>query len=70
MILICLLGVAHLRESDLARQLHPKEDDLILLVVHKEKDAFGEESGMENHIVNHVGLVTRFFRASGCANSE
>ncbi|NXV10131.1 SETX helicase, partial [Cettia cetti] len=61
---------AHLRESDLARQLHPKEDDLILLVVHKEKDAFGEESGMENHIVNHVGLVTRFSRASGYANRQ
>ncbi|NXS38520.1 SETX helicase, partial [Pomatostomus ruficeps] len=61
---------AHLRESDLARQLHPKEDDLILLVVHKEKDVFGEESGMENHIVNHVGLVTRFSRASGYANRQ
>ncbi|NXR71729.1 SETX helicase, partial [Pycnonotus jocosus] len=61
---------AHLRESDLARQLHPKEDDLILLVVHKEKDTFGEESGVENHIVNHVGLVTRFFRASGSTNRQ
>ncbi|NXC04892.1 SETX helicase, partial [Orthonyx spaldingii] len=61
---------AHLRDSDLARQLHPKEDDLILLVVHKEKDTFGEESGMENHIVNHVGLVTRFSRASGYANRQ
>ncbi|NXT72612.1 SETX helicase, partial [Chaetops frenatus] len=61
---------AHLRESDLARQLHPKEDDLILLVVHKEKDTFGEESGMEDHIVNHVGLVTRFSRASGYANRQ
>ncbi|XP_016157979.1 PREDICTED: probable helicase senataxin isoform X2 [Ficedula albicollis] len=61
---------AHLRESDLARQLHPKEDDLILLVVHKEKDTFGEDSGMESHIVNHVGLVTRFSRASGYANRQ
>ncbi|NXA92700.1 SETX helicase, partial [Melanocharis versteri] len=60
---------AHLRESDLARQLHPKEDDLILLVVHKE-NTFGDESGMENHIVNHVGLVTRFSRASGYANRQ
>ncbi|NXM25845.1 SETX helicase, partial [Oxyruncus cristatus] len=56
---------AHFREGDLARQLHPKEDDLILLVVQMEKDTFGEESGMENHVVNHVGLVTRFSRASG-----
>ncbi|NXI04506.1 SETX helicase, partial [Pachycephala philippinensis] len=61
---------AHLRESDLARQLHPKEDDLIFLVVHKEKDTFGEESGMENHKVNHVGLVTRFSRASGYGNRQ
>ncbi|NXS16100.1 SETX helicase, partial [Mystacornis crossleyi] len=61
---------AHLRESDLARQLHPKEDDLILLVVHKEKDTFGEESGMENPTVNHVGLVTRFSRSSGYANRQ
>ncbi|NWH83342.1 SETX helicase, partial [Aegithalos caudatus] len=61
---------AHLRESDLARQLHPKEDDLILLVIHKEKDTFGEENRMENHIVNHVGLVTRFSRASGYANRQ
>ncbi|CAN8197990.1 unnamed protein product [Coccothraustes coccothraustes] len=61
---------AHLRESDLARQLHPKEDDLILLKVHKEKDIFGEESGMEYHTVNHVGLVTHFTRASRCANRQ
>ncbi|NXF29944.1 SETX helicase, partial [Nyctibius bracteatus] len=57
---------AHFRESDLARQLHPKEDDLIFLVVQKKKDTFREESEMENHIVNHVGLVTRFSHASGC----
>ncbi|NXK92254.1 SETX helicase, partial [Formicarius rufipectus] len=57
--------IAHFRECDLARQLHPKEDDLILLVLQREKDSFGEESGMENHVVNHVGLVTRFARASG-----
>ncbi|NXY13604.1 SETX helicase, partial [Atrichornis clamosus] len=61
---------AHFQENDLARQLHPKEDDLILLVVHKHKDTFGEESGMENHTVNHVGLVTRFSRASGYSNRQ
>ncbi|NXX57467.1 SETX helicase, partial [Scopus umbretta] len=55
----------HFREGDLARQLHPKEDDLIFLVVQKEKDTFREESEMEKHILNHVGLVTRFSRASG-----
>ncbi|XP_009863205.1 PREDICTED: probable helicase senataxin [Apaloderma vittatum] len=56
---------APFRETDLARQLHPKEDDLILLVVQKKKDPFREDSEMETHIVNHVGLVTRFSRASG-----
>ncbi|KAM9256851.1 putative helicase senataxin isoform 1-T1 [Cariama cristata] len=61
---------AHFQESDLARQLHPKEDDLIFLVVQKKKDSFREESEMENHIVNHVGLVTRFSRASGCLTRQ
>ncbi|KFQ45021.1 putative helicase senataxin, partial [Nestor notabilis] len=56
---------AHLQESDLAKQLHPKEDDLIFLVVQKKKDAFREESEMQDQIVNEVGLVTRFSRASG-----
>ncbi|KAM6316446.1 putative helicase senataxin isoform 2-T2 [Podargus strigoides] len=58
---------AHFQESDLARQLHPKEDDLIFLVVQKKKDTFREESEVENHIVHHVGLVTRFSQASGCS---
>ncbi|KFZ60473.1 putative helicase senataxin, partial [Podiceps cristatus] len=61
---------AHFQESDLARQLHPKEDDLIFLVVQKKKGTFREESEMENHIVNHVGLVTRFSRASGCLTKQ
>ncbi|NXK10358.1 SETX helicase, partial [Herpetotheres cachinnans] len=61
---------AHFQESDLARQLHPKEDDLIFLVVQKKKDTFREESEMENHMVNHVGLVTRFSRASGCLTRQ
>ncbi|NXV12191.1 SETX helicase, partial [Cepphus grylle] len=61
---------AHFQEGDLAKQLHPKEDDLIFLVVQKKKDTFGEESEMENHTVNHVGLVTRFSRASGCLTRQ
>ncbi|NWQ88132.1 SETX helicase, partial [Burhinus bistriatus] len=61
---------AHFQESDLARQLHPKEDDLIFLVVQKKKDTFREESEMENHMVNHVGLVTRFSRVSGCLTRQ
>ncbi|KFQ99325.1 putative helicase senataxin, partial [Opisthocomus hoazin] len=61
---------AHFRESDLARQLHPKEDDLIFLVVQKKKDAFREESEMEDRKVKHVGLVTRFSRASGCLTRQ
>ncbi|XP_071622724.1 probable helicase senataxin isoform X2 [Heliangelus exortis] len=58
---------AHFKESDLAKQLHPKEDDLIFLVVQKKKDAFREESEMEPQPERHVGLVKRFTRASGCA---
>ncbi|NXR13666.1 SETX helicase, partial [Semnornis frantzii] len=56
---------AHLREADLARQLHPKEDDVIFLVLQNKKDTFKEEGEMENSKVYHVGLVTRFYRASG-----
>ncbi|NXP05391.1 SETX helicase, partial [Thinocorus orbignyianus] len=61
---------ANFQEGDLAKQLHPKEDDLIFLVVQKKKDSFREESEVENHIVNHVGLVMRFSRASGCLNRQ
>ncbi|NXT01400.1 SETX helicase, partial [Jacana jacana] len=61
---------AHFQEGDLAKQLHPKEDDLVFLVVQKKKDSFGEESELENHIVNHVGLVTRFSRVSGCVTRQ
>ncbi|KFV76199.1 putative helicase senataxin, partial [Struthio camelus australis] len=62
--------IAHIRESDLARQLHPKEDDLIFLVVQERKNTFGEESEMVNHLVKHVGLVTRFSRAPGGQNEQ
>ncbi|NXN39373.1 SETX helicase, partial [Rhinoptilus africanus] len=61
---------AHFQEGDLAKQLHPKEDDLMFLVVRKKKDTLGEESEKEDHIVNHVGLVTRFSRASGCLTRQ
>uniref|UniRef100_A0A8C3PPI7 Senataxin n=1 Tax=Calidris pygmaea TaxID=425635 RepID=A0A8C3PPI7_9CHAR len=61
---------AHFQESDLAKQLHPKEDDLVFLVVQKNKDTFGEENETESHVVNHVGLVTRFSRASGCLTRQ
>ncbi|NXN15898.1 SETX helicase, partial [Indicator maculatus] len=56
---------AHLREVDLARQLHPKEDDVVFLVVQNKKDSFKEEKETEDSKVYHVGLVTRFYRASG-----
>ncbi|XP_042710226.2 probable helicase senataxin isoform X2 [Chrysemys picta bellii] len=55
---------ACIRESDLAKQLHPKEDDLIFLVVPEKQNTFAEESEMESHLVYHVGFVTRFSRAS------
>ncbi|KFV64120.1 putative helicase senataxin, partial [Dryobates pubescens] len=58
---------AHLREVDLARQLHPKEDDVVFLVVQNKKDSFKEGKEMEDSKVYHVGLVTRFCRASGSA---
>uniref|UniRef100_A0A8C8SNP1 Senataxin n=1 Tax=Pelusios castaneus TaxID=367368 RepID=A0A8C8SNP1_9SAUR len=51
-------------ESDLAKQFHPKDDDLIFLVVPEKKTAFAEESEMDSRLVYHVGFVTRFSRAS------
>uniref|UniRef100_A0A8C2Y7V8 Senataxin n=1 Tax=Coturnix japonica TaxID=93934 RepID=A0A8C2Y7V8_COTJA len=60
--------VASFDEGDLTKQLHPKEDDLIFLMGQKKKDAFGEDSEVEDHLVNQVGLVRRFSRASGCLN--
>ncbi|OXB73495.1 UNVERIFIED_CONTAM: hypothetical protein H355_012462 [Colinus virginianus] len=62
--------IAYFQESDLTKQLHPKEDDLIFLVGRKKSDAFGEDSDVENHLVNHVGLVRRFSRASGCLTRQ
>ncbi|NWH60648.1 SETX helicase, partial [Geococcyx californianus] len=61
---------ANFQESDLAKQLHPKEFDLIFFVVQKKKDTFGEESEMENSIVSQVGVVKRFFRPSGCSTRQ
>ncbi|KFO82487.1 putative helicase senataxin, partial [Cuculus canorus] len=61
---------ANFRESDLARQLHPKEFDLIFFVVQKKKDTFGEENEMENSIVSQVGLVKRFSRGSGSLTGQ
>ncbi|CAM4646874.1 unnamed protein product [Lepidochelys olivacea] len=55
---------ACIRESDLAKQLHPKDDDLIFLVVPEKQNTFTEESEMESHLMYHVGFVTRFSRAS------
>ncbi|NXG74849.1 SETX helicase, partial [Baryphthengus martii] len=61
---------AHFRETDLTRQLHPNEKDLVFLVVQKKKDAFREECEAENQLVYHVGLVTRLSRASGSSNRQ
>uniref|UniRef100_A0A8D0HNP0 Senataxin n=1 Tax=Sphenodon punctatus TaxID=8508 RepID=A0A8D0HNP0_SPHPU len=51
-------------ESDLAKQLHPKEDDLIFLAVPEKCNTYTEESETETRLVYHVGLVTRFSRTS------
>uniref|UniRef100_G1N2Q1 Senataxin n=1 Tax=Meleagris gallopavo TaxID=9103 RepID=G1N2Q1_MELGA len=61
--------IGYFEENDLTKQLHPKEDDLIFLVGQK-KDAFGEDRELEDHLVNHVGLVRRFSRASGCLTRQ
>lgn len=55
---------AYIQESDLAKQLHPKDDDLIFLVVPEKQNTFAEESELNSRLVYHVGFVTRFSRAS------
>ncbi|NWI13047.1 SETX helicase, partial [Crypturellus soui] len=61
---------APIRESDLARQLHPKEDDLIFLEIQDSKNTFGEESEVVKHLEQPVGLVTRFSRATGSSAGQ
>uniref|UniRef100_A0A8C0GUJ6 Senataxin n=1 Tax=Chelonoidis abingdonii TaxID=106734 RepID=A0A8C0GUJ6_CHEAB len=61
---------ACIRESDLAKQLHPKEDDLVFLVVPEKQNTFAEESEVESPLVYHVGFVTRFSRASLRQNEQ
>uniref|UniRef100_A0A7M4EFZ1 Senataxin n=1 Tax=Crocodylus porosus TaxID=8502 RepID=A0A7M4EFZ1_CROPO len=52
----------YIRERDLVKQLHPKEEDLIFLVVREKQNPLAEESEMDCHPVRHVGHVTRFSR--------
>ncbi|KYO23328.1 putative helicase senataxin [Alligator mississippiensis] len=54
----------YIRERDLVKQLHPKEDDLIFLVVREKQNPLAEESEMDCCPVRHVGHVTRFSRTS------
>ncbi|XP_067398011.1 probable helicase senataxin [Emydura macquarii macquarii] len=55
---------AYIRDSDLAKQFHPKDDDLIFLVVPEKQNTFAEEIKKDSRLVYHVGFVTRFSRAS------
>ncbi|XP_063000882.1 probable helicase senataxin [Elgaria multicarinata webbii] len=50
---------ANVLESDLSKQLHPKDDDLVFLKV-SEKRSYCEDGEAESRLVHHVGLVTRF----------
>ncbi|XP_025067060.1 probable helicase senataxin isoform X2 [Alligator sinensis] len=54
----------YIQERDLVKQLHPKEDDLIFLVVREKQNPLAEESEMDCRPVRHVGHVTRFSRTS------
>ncbi|KAJ7308007.1 hypothetical protein JRQ81_008507 [Phrynocephalus forsythii] len=48
-----------LSKSDLDKQLHPKEDDLVFLNV-TEQHSYSEDGEAGDGLVWHVGLVTRF----------
>ncbi|XP_042334495.1 probable helicase senataxin isoform X2 [Sceloporus undulatus] len=50
---------ANISQSDLDRQLHPKEDDLVFLKA-SEKRSYCEEEETEGNLIRFVGLVTRF----------
>ncbi|XP_077163124.1 putative helicase senataxin isoform X2 [Paroedura picta] len=53
---------AEIQEIDLETQMHPKESDLVFLMVSKRQNPYSEESGME--LIRHVGLVTHFSQPS------
>ncbi|KAH0615389.1 hypothetical protein JD844_004574 [Phrynosoma platyrhinos] len=51
--------VTNISESDLGKQLHPKEDDLVFLKA-SEKRPYCEEGETEGNLLRLVGLITRF----------
>ncbi|XP_061460179.1 probable helicase senataxin [Rhineura floridana] len=51
---------AKVSESDLDKQQHPKEDDLVFLIVSGKRSLYDEEGEAECRPVRHVGLVDRF----------
>nr|XP_056716139.1 probable helicase senataxin [Euleptes europaea] len=53
---------ADIQESDLESQMHPRESDLVFLMVSKRQNPYSEESGTE--LMHHVGLVTHFSQPS------
>ncbi|XP_074150040.1 putative helicase senataxin isoform X1 [Sminthopsis crassicaudata] len=68
----CGQFVVCLQESDMAKQLHPKENDLVFLVPKKllGKKKASEENEIKNQQVYHCGYVSQFRRSSVRHNSQ
>ncbi|XP_072488882.1 probable helicase senataxin isoform X2 [Notamacropus eugenii] len=67
----CGQFVVHLPECDMAKQLHPKENDLVFLVPKKLNGKITtEESEMKDQHVYHCGYVSQFRRSSVRHNSQ
>ncbi|XP_060540569.1 probable helicase senataxin isoform X1 [Pantherophis guttatus] len=50
---------ANISQHEIETQQHPKEDDVVFLIVSEKRFYYDERDG-ENRVVRHVGFVTRF----------
>ncbi|XP_058015439.1 probable helicase senataxin [Ahaetulla prasina] len=54
---------ANISQHEIESQQHPKEDDVVFLIVSEKRFYYDERDG-ENRVVRHVGFVTRFSQPS------
>ncbi|XP_063172397.1 probable helicase senataxin [Candoia aspera] len=54
---------ANISQHDLDNQHHPKDDDLVFLIVSDKRSYYDEQEG-KNRAIRHVGFVTRFSHPS------
>ncbi|KAM4663196.1 putative helicase senataxin [Discoglossus pictus] len=62
---------AWIRDADLNRQRHPKEDDLVFLITPEpQNNLSGEEAETHTSMVYHTAYVSRFIRSQRSQNVE